>query len=225
MVRPREDVPVLTVPQILRFWARVDRRPGQGPTGQCWGWLDRDGNPFSSYGNFTVGYRHLRANRLALLLTIGEWSALLACHTCDWPPCCRPTHLWSGTDAQNMQDAAQKGRMVSGDRHPSRLRPDLLPHGDEHWARKSPEKVKRGDAHYARQKPEVLARGSRHGCALLTEDGVIAILGRLAAGERHHTIAAGSGVSRSTVSLIYQGKIWAHVPRPPGFPQILERGA
>ncbi len=31
-------------------------------------------------------------------------------HTCDTPLCVEPTHLWSGTQADNLADMARKGR-------------------------------------------------------------------------------------------------------------------
>ena len=36
---------------------------------------------------------------------------LFACHTCDNPPCVRPSHLWLGTCKDNLVDAARKGHM------------------------------------------------------------------------------------------------------------------
>ena len=40
-----------------------------------------------------------------------------ACHHCDNPSCCNPGHIFSGTQKQNMEDAAAKGRTACGERN------------------------------------------------------------------------------------------------------------
>jgi hypothetical protein len=40
-----------------------------------------------------------------------------ACHSCDNPPCCNPTHLFEGSTLDNIRDAAAKGRMALGKRN------------------------------------------------------------------------------------------------------------
>lgn len=42
---------------------------------------------------------------------------MLVLHSCDNPPCCRPDHLFLGTNADNTHDAIAKGRLACGSRH------------------------------------------------------------------------------------------------------------
>jgi len=51
------------------------------------------------------------AHRVAYFLATGvDPGELEVCHTCDNPPCCNIKHLFLGTQLDNMQDCAQKGR-------------------------------------------------------------------------------------------------------------------
>lgn len=103
-----------------RFWSKVDIRGAE----DCWEW--RGLVLMSGYGAFSVGPEKLVASRLALSLHIKDpLSGKFACHHCDNPLCCNPTHLFAGSNKDNMMDASQKGRTNRwkgarrGERNPS----------------------------------------------------------------------------------------------------------
>lgn len=54
----------------------------------------------------------LRAHRLALTLMLG-FEPEMACHTCDNPPCIRPSHLYAGDAQSNADDMIARGRRAS----------------------------------------------------------------------------------------------------------------
>lgn len=113
---PRHDgnpkpLPSLRPRDIDRFWTKVDKAPGQGPTGECWGWRGSFFN--GGYGAFHIfvdgALRTLKVSRVAYFLNNGsDPFPLIVRHTCDWPPCVR--HLITGTQAENCRDAAHKHR-------------------------------------------------------------------------------------------------------------------
>jgi hypothetical protein len=98
------------------FWARVDRR---GPD-ECWPWrLSCLPAKAGGAGQFTYRFRDkqisYKAHRLAWLFSTGKSAGdLKVCHRCDNPPCCNPAHLFPGTQAENLDDARRKGRLVDG---------------------------------------------------------------------------------------------------------------
>lgn len=105
------------------FWANV-RKDGPIPEhapelGPCWPWTS--GTDESGYGIFrftedgrqrkTRSHRwilgYLRGKPLSREV-VGEEDG---CHRCDFPTCCRPSHLYVGTRKQNIADAVERGRL------------------------------------------------------------------------------------------------------------------
>jgi len=105
-----------------RFWAKVDRR---GPD-ECWPWLASKNR--RGYGQFRLDGKMRKAHRVAYALANGPLPhGALVCHHCDNPPCCNPHHLFSGSQAQNMQDMKSKGRRRDN---------SSVPRGRSHYAAK-----------------------------------------------------------------------------------------
>lgn len=75
-----------------RFWSKVDM--SGGPTA-CWpytGCCDLPGG----YGQVRVGGHLEKAHRVAFTLATGEIApGEMVLHSCDNPPCCNPSHLFS----------------------------------------------------------------------------------------------------------------------------------
>lgn len=98
-------------------------------TNCCWLWTGRANNGLGHRVVAVRGVKHY-AHRLSYELHVGPIPrGLLVCHTCDNPPCVRPSHLFLGTHADNLADMARKGR--HGTRRYSVFVP-YLPHGQSH---------------------------------------------------------------------------------------------
>lgn len=98
----------LRAKDIKRFWAKVDIRSAV----ECWPWK---ACIKKGYGMFGVNGRMIGAHRVAYILSgrhLGEKHAL---HTCDFPLCCNPAHLFKGTTQDNTADAVSKHRMNHGE--------------------------------------------------------------------------------------------------------------
>lgn len=182
-----------------RFWAKVDKSgliPAQVPElGPCWVWT-ASRHP-KGYGWFQEGVRLRKAHQVAWFLERGHWPEMCVLHRCDNPPCVRYSHLFEGTQADNVRDMIEKGRMRTGDRS---------------WSRMHPERLARGDRHGSRLHPEAMrpVRGEDHAFAKLTEEQVREIVRRKNGGENQRLLALEFGLSQSTVSDLGR-RTWLHL--------------
>ena len=104
------------LPVDMLLWSAVDTIL---EAESCWVWPKATNA--CGYGLFRLtlsdGSVETLAHRVAWILTYGSIPpGKRILHTCDNPPCIRPSHLWLGTQAENVQDMNTKGRTVYGTR-------------------------------------------------------------------------------------------------------------
>lgn len=88
---------------IDRFMAKVEKTDG------CWFWTARK-SP-QGYGRFSLGGRNHIASRVVYELLVGAIPPdMHVLHRCDNPSCVNPSHLWLGTNTDNIADRMRKGR-------------------------------------------------------------------------------------------------------------------
>lgn len=81
----------------------------------CREWATKSKHIFG-YGKVYYQGRSRDAHRVAWLVWCGPIPAgLYVCHRCDNPSCIEPTHLFLGTNAENLSDCKQKGRNARGE--------------------------------------------------------------------------------------------------------------
>ena len=106
-----DTIPFMNKQQLrtARFWQRVVKANG------CWLWTGPPNN--SGYGSAVspITGKVTSAHRISyeLLIRIIP-TGLLACHKCDNRLCVNPSHLFIGTQKDNVDDCRRKGRFATG---------------------------------------------------------------------------------------------------------------
>lgn len=98
-----------------RFWTKVQKPIGEG----CWIWTASK-YPYG-YGCIRFNGRNEAAHRVSWELHNGPIpDSMQVLHHCDNPPCVNPSHLFLGTNQDNIDDKVKKGRSVGhiGEKHP-----------------------------------------------------------------------------------------------------------
>ncbi len=144
----------------------------------------------AGYGVARVDHVAWPVHRLSWVMSHGVIpNGLWVLHRCDNPPCVRPSHLFLGTQSDNMRDMARKGRNP----------------------------VQRTAAHTARMRAAIRdenrPRGSANARARLTDAGVREIRRLRSTGLSQQAIGERIGVSQSAVSHVLRGKTWGHIDR------------
>jgi len=100
---------------IERFWGKVMvpyNDDGTVDYDSCWMF---DSSVKTKYPQFALKGHIIRCNRIMFEVCNGVIeSNMVICHKCDTPRCVNPTHLWKGTQQQNVIDRDLKGRNVKG---------------------------------------------------------------------------------------------------------------
>lgn len=111
----------LRKPLSERLWSKVSK----GTPNECWIWNGYRNK--KEYGMMSLpgkGNGCILTHRAAWQITNGPiQNGLHVCHHCDNPPCCNPNHLFLGTNFENQQDCARKGRKPI---------PTWFPKGEQH---------------------------------------------------------------------------------------------
>lgn len=193
--------PVILTPKEIKrrdkylrsFNAKIRKLDGEN---SCWEWtagLSKDG-----YGKFYMHGSTIPAHRASYRLFVGEipeGNSVL--HACDNPKCSRPSHLFTGTHADNMADRNAKGRQSKGEKHAAIMRARGL----------------KGDKNPARLHPEKLARGEAVRTSKLTNERVIDIRTSYADGtSTRKELALKYNVDISLIGLVVNRNIWKHIP-------------
>lgn len=96
--------------------------------GGCWIWQGKILEPGMGYGLVSQHAQWHLAHRLSYETFVGDIPlGMQVLHRCDRPSCIRPDHLFLGTQQENIDDCAAKGRLPLGtDRYNAKLSAEIV---------------------------------------------------------------------------------------------------
>lgn len=159
----------------------------------CWEWTSY--LSAGRYGSFKVNGKDVKAHRWIFEQLHGCIpEGMVVCHSCDNGKCVNPSHLWLGTQRDNVNDCIAKGRAY----HPKGF--------------KKTTGILYGDKNPSRTHPESRPRGTSVNTCKINENDVKDIR------RAHHAkeltqkeLAEKYGVSQPNISAILLRKTWAHI--------------
>ena len=98
-----------------RFWQKVNKKSND----ECWDWLGSTRS--DGYGQINRGQRGFgmqSTHRLSREIHFGKIpDGMHVLHSCDNQRCVNPSHLFLGTNNDNIADRVSKGRSMRGESH------------------------------------------------------------------------------------------------------------
>jgi hypothetical protein len=96
---------------------RIEVKVLRIPEAGCWVWMGS--TQVRGYGEIISNNRKHLAHRASYEAFVGKIpKGMYVCHACDNVACVNPNHLFLGTQKQNLQDMANKGRSTRGVKNP-----------------------------------------------------------------------------------------------------------